>query len=194
MRLGPVATRGSFCDRCNELTGSQADRRRGPDQGHLPRAGAQRAEVEHHEQGAEKHHADLGRDVGEGEHDRHADDQLRRDEIVILKALGESRFRKHQIDGDGGEPAGGEGRPDGGRYIARLGVDREDQGVDDVADRDHRLDLAALPGAARQHLRRRLGTYAFQFSRNRVQKRGRRGAHDLAVNGTQAEKSTWESL
>jgi hypothetical protein len=68
-----------------------------------------------------------------------------------------------------------------------MGVDREDQGIDEVADRDHRLDLTALSGAARQHLRRRLGTYAFQFSRNRVQKRGRSGAHDLAVNGTQAE-------
>ena len=92
------------------------------------------------------------------------------------------------------EPASGEGRADGRRYVARMGVDREDQGVDDVADRDHRLDLTALSGAARQHLRRRLGTYAFQFSRNRMQKRGRSGAHDLAVNGTQAEKSTWESL
>ena len=153
-----------------------------------------RAEVEHDEQRAEKQHADFGRDVGEGQHDRHADDQLRCDEIVILEAFGEAGFRNHQIDGDGGEPASGEGRADGRGDVARMGVDREDQGIDDVAGCDHRLDLTALSGTARQHLRRRPGTHAFQFSRDRMQKRGRSGAHDLAVDGTQAEKSTWEAF
>jgi hypothetical protein len=69
-----------------------------------------------------------------------------------------------------------------------MGVDRQDEGIDDLAGRDHRLDLTPLSGAARQHLRRRLGTYAFQFSRNRVQKSGRRSAHDLAVKWNSGRK------
>jgi len=142
----------------------------------------------------EKHHADFGRDVGEGQHDGHVDDQLRRDEIMVVKALGKSCFRQHQIEGDGNETANSECRADHVRYGARMGVEQQDQAIDDVAGRDHGLNLTALPRAARQHLRRRFGTYAFQFSRNRMQKRRRSGAHGLAVNGTHSEKSTWESL
>ncbi len=158
----------------------KAERHRGPDNCRLPRRRAQRAEVEHDEQSAEKHHADFRHDVSEGQHDRHTDDRLRRDEIMILQARVEARFRQHQMAGDEDETGGGVCRADRRRYGAGVGIDQQHEGIDDVADGDHSLNLTALLRAARQRLRRQLGTRAVQLSRNWIQERGGNGAHGLA--------------
>ena len=149
---------------------------------------AERTEVEHHEQRAEKHHADFGCDIGECQQDRGADDHLRRHKIMILEALGEPGLGQRHIASHREEAAEGECRTDRRRNRPRLGVDQQDQGVDEVAGSDHSLNLTALPGAERQRPGRPLRAHAFQFSRNWIQKRGRSGAHGLAIDGTHGPK------
>ena len=78
----------------------QADRHRGPDHHRLPGRRAQRAEAEHDEQGAEEQPAGFRRDIGERQRDQHADGRLRRDQIMILEAVVEAEFRKHDAEGD----------------------------------------------------------------------------------------------
>src|SRR5258708_10699425 len=113
---------------------------------------------------------------------------------MILEALGESGFRQHHIASNGEQTAGGECRADRRRYRTGAGVDEQDEGINDITGSDHSLNLTALPGAARQRLRRPLRTHAFQFSRNWIQERGGSGAHGLAICGTNLPESKEESL
>ncbi len=159
----------------------------GPDQRGLPRRRPQRAEREYHEQPAQEHHAHLRRDIAEGEHDQQADDELRRDEIVVLEALGDARLRQHEVEPDRREPAGRIGGGDRHRNRAGIGVDLQDPGIDQVAGGDHQLDLAALPGATREGEGIRPQTGAWQLGSNRMQERRCRRAHDLSSVGTGAK-------
>jgi hypothetical protein len=61
-----------------------------------------------------------------------------------------------------------------------MGIDREDEGIEQVACRDHCLDLTALSCAARQLLRSRSGAGKLRLSRDRVQEWRRRNAHSFA--------------
>ena len=114
---------------------------------------------------AQEQSADLRRDVGERQRDQHADGRLRRDQVMILEAVVEAELRKERCEGDHGQAGGGIGRADHERYRAGLRIKQQDAGIDDVAAADHDQDLAALLGAARQRLRRRLGADAIQFGR-----------------------------
>jgi hypothetical protein len=69
-----------------------------------------------------------------------------------------------------------------------VGVHGEDAGIQEIADRDHGLDLAALSGAARPNVRRQLERPVIELGCNRTcQKRRSSGAHDLATGKASPE-------
>ncbi len=76
---------------------------------------------------------------------------------------------------------------------AGMGIQKQDAGIDDVADADHGLDLAALLRPARKRLGGRAHARTVKLGGYWIEKREGSSAHDLAVDGTR-QKSTWESL
>src|SRR6185312_10097848 len=79
------------------------------------------------------------------------------------------------------EAGGGKCRGDGEGNGTGIGVKQQDQPVDEIARRDHRLDLAALFHPARQDSgRRRFWTWGFELCRDRIQE-WRRCAHCPAM-------------
>jgi hypothetical protein len=76
----------------------QADHHQGPGHGGLARRGAQRTEAEHHEQVAEKQHADFRREISEREQEHRVDGGLGRDKIVIAEALVDTQFREQHVE------------------------------------------------------------------------------------------------
>ena len=150
----------------------------------LCRRRAQRAEIDDEKQRAEKHHAHFGREIGEGKHDCRADEELRHDEIMVLEALGKSGFRQRQVKHDRDETRRHISRTDVQRHGAGLGIEQQDHAIEQIARRDHSLNLPPLPRPARSHFCRQLETNAIQLSRNRIQKRRRSAAHRLAIGET----------
>src|SRR5262245_2433399 len=170
-----------------EKQAGQAQRHHSPEHSGLDRRRAQRGEAEDGEERAQEHHADFRRDVGEGEQDHHVGGRAGRDQVMILEALVEADFRQQDVDSHQGQAAQRVGRAHPDRDGAGIGVDQEDAGVDDIADADHALNLAALLGAARQRLGRVQRGRNLDVGRNRIQERWRAATHDFAVVGNSAK-------
>jgi hypothetical protein len=149
----------------------------------LPRRRAQRTECEDHEQRAQEDAADFRRDVQEHQHDDQADGRLLNDEVVILETVVQPGFGHHPERADRDQAAddiGGGGRK---RGCPRIGVEQEDQPVDDVTEPDHAEHLPPLLRAARQKLRRQL---ASNFRADIARQRRRDGLH-VCLSKLQAE-------
>ena len=99
---------------------------------------------------------------------------------MIVEALGESGFRKHEVDRDCQHAAAGIDRANGHRHGPGMGIDRENEGIEQVARRDHCLDLTALSCAARQIPRSRSGAGELRLGCDRVEKWRCGNAHSFA--------------
>jgi hypothetical protein len=108
---------------------------------------------------------------------------------VIFEAFVEPRLGQHDISGDGDQTAGGECRADGRRRGAGIGVDEQDNRIEDIADTDHSLHLPALSRPARQRLGRQFATDVPQLVCRRIQKKQRSDAHQFATG-----ERNWRNL
>jgi hypothetical protein len=146
----------------------QADHHHGPGHGGLARRGAQRTEAEHHEQVAEKQHADFRREISEREQEHSVDGGLGCDKIVIAEALVETQFREQHVERNESQSAESVGWGQRNGHRPGIGVGQQYEAVEQKAAGNHRLELAALSGPACQPLSSQPRLPAFQFARDRA--------------------------
>ena len=136
--------------------GRQADGGEGPKDACLPRTGSQRGEAEDDEHDRAECEADLRREIDTAQHDRRRTETLRDRQVVVGEAIVEAGFGQQQKHSRERHAANAvdDGRREGRGAGER--VEREQAGIEEIAQARSDEHVAPVEPAPLQHLRRQL--------------------------------------